>query len=49
MSDPEKECRKAMFWDIYWKARAHMRAPKETIMKKLIESFIRAPGPCFAG
>jgi hypothetical protein len=49
MVDMRNECRKAMFWEIYWKARAYLQAPKETNFKLLLNEFTIAPAPCYAG
>ena len=49
MADLNSECRKAIFWEVYWKARAYLQAPKGTDMKLLLNSFVIAPAPCYAG
>jgi len=44
-----KECRMAVFWEVYWRTKAAMTIPEETKRCKLALAFIRlGVGKCSA-
>jgi len=46
MDDMAKECRKALFWEVYWKTRAMYRHDQDTIQTKF--GFLKGVGECSA-